>query len=94
MTIEYYTSHQFPHYYKAVDWLQVTQRRRILQEDGDKNHEIIQSKEDKELGIENIATQLKHDNWIETLKYSAQSPDLNSIEGVWNLLNERVHQRH
>ena len=38
-------------------------------------------------------TQLKNDNWIETLEHPAQSPDLNPIEAIWNLLNERVHQR-
>ena len=33
------------------------------------------------------------DNWIEVLEHPAQSPDLNPIEAIWNLLNERVHQR-
>ena len=42
--------------------------------------------------MENIATQLKNDNWIETLEHPAQSPDLNLIEAIWNLLNKRVHQ--
>ena len=65
----------------------------ILQEDGDSSHRKIRSKEDEAAGVENIATQLKMDNWVETLKHPAQSPDLNPIEAIWNLLNERVHQR-
>ena len=94
MTMEYYTTHQLPDYCKLVNWLRITQGCGILQEDGDKSHGIIRSKEDEALGVENIATQFKNDNWVKTMIHPAQLPDLNPIEGVWNLLNERVHQRH
>ena len=93
MTMEYYTQHQLPDYCERVNWLRLRYGRGILQEDGDSSHGKIRSKEDVAAGVENIATQLKNDNWIETLEHPAQSPDLNPIEAIWNLLNERVHQR-
>ena len=93
MTMEYYTKHQLPDYCERVNWLRIMYGRGIPQEDGDSSHGKIRSKEDEAAGVENIATQLKNDNWIETLEHPAQSPDLNPIEAIWNLLNERVHQR-
>lgn len=93
MTMEYYTGHQLPGYCERVRWLRTTYGRGILQEDGDSSHGKIRSKEDQEAGIQNMATQLKIDNEIETLEHPPQSPDLNPKEAIWNLLNERVHQR-
>ena len=91
MTMEYYTKHQLLDYCERVNWLRIMCERGIPQEDGDSSHEKIRSKEDEAVGVENIATQLKNDNWIETLEHPAQSPDLNPIEAIWNLLNEWVH---
>ena len=82
ITMEYYTAHQLPDYCDSVNWLRIMYGRGILQEDGDSSHGIKKSKEDKEADMENIATQLKIDYWIETLNHPAQSPDLNPIEGV------------
>ena len=72
MTMEYYTKHQLPDYYERVNWLRIMYGCGILQEDGDSSHGKIRSKEDKAAGIENIATQLKMDNWVETLKHPAK----------------------
>lgn len=67
MTMEYCTTHQLPDYCESVNWLQVTYGQGVLQEDGDKSHGTIRSKEDEALGIENIAPQSRNDNWIEII---------------------------
>jgi hypothetical protein len=42
---------------------------------------------------EGLAAKLKQDNWITNLKHPAQSPDLNPIEGIWNIIKQRLRQR-
>ena len=40
-----------------------------------------------------LAQQLKEDNWIMNLKHPAQSPDLNPIEAIWNIIKQRLRRR-
>lgn len=40
-----------------------------------------------------IAKKLKEANWIENLEHPAQSPDLNPIEGIWNIIKQRLRRR-
>jgi hypothetical protein len=40
-----------------------------------------------------LAAKLKEDNWIINLKHPAQSPDLNPIEAIWNIIKQRLHRR-
>jgi transposase len=40
-----------------------------------------------------LAQHLKEFNWVNTLSYPPQSPDLNPMEGIWNILKQRVRRR-
>jgi hypothetical protein len=56
----------------------------FLQEDGDPSHGMHSIR---------LAQQYKDNSWIVNLNHFAQSFDLNPIEGVWNILKQRVRQR-
>ncbi|KUJ15706.1 uncharacterized protein LY89DRAFT_563087, partial [Mollisia scopiformis] len=53
-------------------------------EDGDPSHSIRKR---------GLAQQLKENNWIVNLKHPAQSPDLNPIEAIWNIIKQRLRHR-
>ena len=55
-----------------------------LQEDGDPSYSIHKA---------GLARQLKDLNWIVNIKHSTQSLDLNPIEGIWNIIKQRLRQR-
>lgn len=40
-----------------------------------------------------LAHKLKKNNWIENVIYPAQSPNLNPIEGIWNIIKQRLRRR-
>jgi hypothetical protein len=40
-----------------------------------------------------LAKRLKDANWIVNLKHPAQSPDLNLIEAIWNIIKQRLRRR-
>jgi len=40
-----------------------------------------------------VAHKLKDANWITNLKHPAQSPNLNPIEGIWNIIKQRLRRR-
>jgi hypothetical protein len=42
---------------------------------------------------EGLARQLKDLHSIVNLKHSAQSPDLNLIEAIWNIIKQRLRRR-
>ena len=86
MTQKYYVERLFPIYVKAVQNERLrTQNQVYLQENSDPSHGIWK---------EGLATQLKEANWVINIKHPAQSPDLNPIEGIWNMIKQRVRKRH
>jgi hypothetical protein len=85
MTQKYYTDRLLPVYINAL------QKARLqdagpwrLQEDGDPSHGMIKT---------GLAQELKAKNWIENIKHPAQSPDLNPIEAIWNIIKQRLRRR-
>ena len=86
MTQAYYTDRLLPGYIAALHGA----RRHddlspwLLQEDNDGSHGH------KKLGL---AEASRRKNWIPILEHPAQSPDLNPMEGCWNILKQRVRRR-
>ena len=85
MTQKYYIERLLPVYIDAVyHGRSFCSESWYLQEDGDPSHGIRKA---------GLARQLKDLNWIVNIKHPAQSPDLNPIEGIWNIIKQRLRRR-
>ncbi len=86
MTQIYYTNRLLFVYMNEIHECRAFHDRDCLfQEDNDSSHDTRSA--------ENVVRKCKAVNWINTLYHSPQSPDLNSSEGVWNILKQRVRRR-
>ena len=85
MTQKYYTERLLPVYVKAIkDRRQWSPGMWYLQEDGDPSHGMRKR---------GLAEEYKEAHNIKNLKHPAQSPDLNPIEAIWNIIKQRLHCR-
>ena len=85
MTQKYYCRRLLPYYIDAIQLARLDQASDwVLQEDNDPSH-----------GTKNygLANRLKDSNWVGSLQHPPQSPDLNPMEGIWNILKQRVRRR-
>ena len=91
MTGEYYCENILPHYIGAIEALRESNRYEaghpqewLLQEDGDPSHG------GRSLGL---AYTFKAKAWVPNLAHPAQSPDLNPIEAIWNIVKQRIRRK-
>jgi hypothetical protein len=85
MTQKYYTERLLPVYIEAIQKARLQDSQDwLLQEDGDPSHGI------KKVGL---AQRLREANWINNLSHPPQSPDLNPMEGCWNILKQRIRYK-
>jgi hypothetical protein len=83
MTQLFYTKNVLPHHLSHLQWLERKYKCRFhFQEDNDPSHGTKSSN--------NVAIIAKRASGVLLLKHPAQSPDLNPVEAIWNIIKQRL----
>jgi hypothetical protein len=78
-----YCAEVLPHHIQQIQWLQKRHKHQfIFQEDNDPSHGTRNP--------DSLPARLKGNAHIKTLIHPAQSPDLNPIESIWQIIRQRL----